>query len=316
VPGVYTELSTARLLVMEEVQGIPIPDAPEGDSRKEAARQLLESYYQQVLGEGFFHADPHPGNLMWWRDQIYFLDFGMIGEVTPEVREQLLLVLMAFWQEDAAFLAEIMVNLAGDEYPPDLNMDALQAELADLVSEYRHLSLQELRLGPLLQRMTQISIRHNVRLPASLALAGKAFGQMQLATAQLDPTLDPFTVAGAFYFRRVREGVRQWANPRALLYEAQKLRLRVTRLAEALEGLTGARPGRRLQIDIGGYSDIEQTIRRAGRRVALALTAGAAIIAFGVTATSGAAGWLSAGFGILAGLLAVAVLIDVARGRS
>ena len=66
---------------MEEMQGVPVREAPEGDARREAARQLLEAYYQQVLSDGFFHADPHPGNLMWWDDKIYLLDLGMVGEV-------------------------------------------------------------------------------------------------------------------------------------------------------------------------------------------------------------------------------------------
>ena len=83
VPGVYRDLSTSRLLVMEEVQGGPIAKAPQGLERTQAARQLLESFYKQVLVERFFHADPHPGNLKWWRDRIYFLDFGMVGTVGP-----------------------------------------------------------------------------------------------------------------------------------------------------------------------------------------------------------------------------------------
>src|SRR5439155_18742053 len=87
VPGVYHELSTSRLLVMEEIQGVPIRECPKGPERKDAARQLLESYYRQILTDGFFHADPHPGNLMWWNDRIYFLDFGMVGELGPDIRE-------------------------------------------------------------------------------------------------------------------------------------------------------------------------------------------------------------------------------------
>src|SRR5437762_13107845 len=84
---------------MEEIQRVPIRQSEESAARREAARQLLESYYRQILTDGFFHADPHPGNLMWWQDKIYFLDFGMVGEVGPEVRELLVLLLMAFWQE-------------------------------------------------------------------------------------------------------------------------------------------------------------------------------------------------------------------------
>src|SRR5262249_46629631 len=115
VPRVHEDILTARLLVMEEVQGVPIREAPGGDARRAAARPLLESYYRQVLTDGFFHADPHPGNLLWWNDRIYFLDLGMVGEMEPPARELLLLMLLAFWQEDTAFLADVLLVLAGDE---------------------------------------------------------------------------------------------------------------------------------------------------------------------------------------------------------
>src|SRR5207253_8261690 len=134
VPGVYADLSTSRLLVMEEIQGVPIRQAADGPERKEAARQLLESYYRQILTEGFFHADPHPGNLMWWNDKIYFIDFGMVGEVGAELREQLILMLMAFWQEDVTFLADVVLMIAGADQKLDLDVAAFQGELGALLA--------------------------------------------------------------------------------------------------------------------------------------------------------------------------------------
>ena len=113
VPSVYRDLSTSRLLVMEEIQGIPIKQAPAGPERIEAARQLLESYYKQIIVDGFFHADPHPGNLMWWKNRIYFLDFGMVGAVGADFREHLLLLLMALWQDDAAFVTDVTLMMTG-----------------------------------------------------------------------------------------------------------------------------------------------------------------------------------------------------------
>ena len=131
VPGVHRDLSTSRLLVMEEIQGMSITKAPEGPERKEAARQLLESFYRQILVEGFFHADPHPGNLMWWKDRIYFLDFGMVGTLGPEFREYLMLLLMAMWQEDAAFLTEVTLMMTGANDRSDLDAARFQADIGD-----------------------------------------------------------------------------------------------------------------------------------------------------------------------------------------
>ena len=79
---------------MEEIQGGPLSSAPLGEDRTEAARQLIESYYKQILTEGFFHADPHPGNMKWWDGKVYFLDFGMVGEIGPDLREGLVLLLL------------------------------------------------------------------------------------------------------------------------------------------------------------------------------------------------------------------------------
>jgi ubiquinone biosynthesis protein len=316
VPRVYTDLSTSRLLVMQEVQGIPVQQAPEGEERRAAGRQLLEAYYQQVLGEGFFHADPHPGNLMWWDGTIYLLDLGMVGEVDAELRGSMLLLLLAFWQEDSAFLAELLAGLSSERPHPEFDPGGFQEALAAIVARYRNLSLSELRLGPLLEELTEVSIRHHVRLPASLALVGKAFGQMQLTVAELDPTLDPFSAAERFYLRQLVRQVRESANPRQLLLEAHKLRIRAGRLLEGVERAIGVRPGGGLQVDQRGGEDLRRAIGQAGRRLAIGLTAAAAMIATAVTATAAhAAGWTTPAFAAAAGLLTGGLLVDVLRGR-
>src|SRR5215204_7524863 len=74
VPRVHERYTSRRLLVLEWVEGVPVMQAPPGDARAEAARQLVESYFRQILGVGFFHADPHPGNMLWADDRVWFLD--------------------------------------------------------------------------------------------------------------------------------------------------------------------------------------------------------------------------------------------------
>ena len=316
VPLVHHNILTPRLLVMEEVQGIPVREAPEGEARKEAARQLLESYYRQVLTEGFFHADPHPGNLMWWKDKIYFLDFGMVGEIEPASKELMLLLLLAFWQEDSAFLGDILLMLAGEQGRPDLDVEAFKEELGNLMQRYRHSSLKELRLGPILDELTEISLRHDIRMPASLALAGKAFGQMQLATAELDPTLDPFSVAGSFFFRQLTDRARQAANPQRMVYEGQKLMVRLTRIVEGLERVLGVRSGPSLRVEFRGTERLEAVIRRSGRRVAFAVAGGAALLSAALTASSAHLSvWIPALLGGLGVALIVGLLTDLARSR-
>ncbi len=313
VPGIYGEISTSRLLVMEEIQGIPIGMAPEGPERKEAAYQLVESYYRQILVEGFFHADPHPGNLMWWNDKIYFLDFGMVGEIGPEMREELMLLLMAFWQEDADFLTSVTLSLAGLSPNTDFDQVAFRNELDELMAAYRHSSLEDIQLGAILQSMTEISLRHHVPLPASLTLTGKALAQMQFVTADLDPTIDPFEVAGRFLMRNLIDQIRGKADAKKLYFQAQKFRVRASNIVEALERLVGAKPGPRPSIDFRAVK-LEEAFRRAGRHFALGVTAAAALLGAAITGSSTNVGeWVPAVFGLLGAGLTTGLVVDMLR---
>jgi predicted unusual protein kinase regulating ubiquinone biosynthesis (AarF/ABC1/UbiB family) len=315
VPGVHRDLSTSRLLVMEEIQGGPIAQAPEGRERTQAARQLLESFYKQVLVEGFFHADPHPGNLMWWKDRIYFLDFGMVGTVGADFREHMMLLLMALWREDAGFLTDVTLMMTSASDRSDLDVSKLQAEIGEVMAKYRTVALAEMQIGPILQEMSEIALRHRLPLPASLTLSAKALAQVQLATADLDPELDPFEVAGKFLMRSTLKSMGTALDPKTIVYQSQKIKVRASRYFEAVERLIGARPGEKLQVNIRA-STLETTIRRAGRQLALGLTAGAAGLATGLTAMSArVAGWVPVTFGVVAGLLTIGLLIDVVRRR-
>jgi ubiquinone biosynthesis protein len=318
VPTVHTAYSTSRLLVMQDIGGGPATSAPEGEPRREAARQLLESFYKQILVDGFFHADPHPGNLMWQPDEevLYFLDLGMIGEVGPDLREHMMLLLMAFWQQDAGFLTDVTLMLTGAINKPDLDVVAFQEELGALMAKNRAASLKDIQLGPVLQEMTEIALRHDVALPASLTLTAKALAQMQLAAATLDPDVDPFEVAGRFLMRSVAREVGSKLNPTTLFYQSQRFKVRFQKVVEAIERLIGARPGQKLEVNFRAAS-LETTVRRAGRRLALSLTAGAAILGTALTAVSErVASWLPVAFGIGAGVLTLALLIDLVRRRS
>ena len=318
VPVVHAEYSTSRLLVMQDIGGGPAASAPEGPARRDAARQLLESFYKQILVDGFFHADPHPGNLMWQPEEetLYFLDLGMIGEVGPDLREHMMLLLMAFWQQDVGFLTDVTLMLTGAINRTDLDVEAFQEELGALMARNRGVSIKEIQLGPVLQEMTEIALRHDVALPASLTLTAKALAQMQLAAATLDPDVDPFDVAGKFLMRNLVRGMGAKLDPKTLFYQAQRFKVRFEKVVEAIERLIGARPGQKLEVNFRAAS-LETTIRRAGRRLAISLTAGAAILASALTAVSSnrVAGWVPAAFGVISAGLLLALLVDLIRKR-
>jgi predicted unusual protein kinase regulating ubiquinone biosynthesis (AarF/ABC1/UbiB family) len=313
-PMVYREFSTHRLLVMEQINGGPLFDAPQGAERSEAANQLVESYYEQALAAGFFHADPHPGNLLWSDGQIVFIDLGMVGTIDAHTRDLLGFLLLSFWQEDVAFLGDVLLALA--ERHGKVDVETLRSELGELIERYRHASLTQIQFGPMLQDMTQLCIRNDIRMPASLALIGKALGQMQLAAARLDPSIDPFAIAGRFFSRHMTRNLREVLGPQRVFYNAQKARMRITALIDAVERLTGAKPGFEPSITVKGTERLENILRQAGRRLAAGMTAAAAFLICGVTAAFGhvplALTWTFASVGIVFALL---LFVDLVRRR-
>lgn len=282
-----------------------------GRARKEAARELLESYYHQILGVGFFHADPHPGNMKWWNDRIYLLDFGMVGEVDQETREYLMLLLLAYSRQDTGFLADVMLMLSGDDRRTDLDAEAFERDLAAFVSRHHGASLQQIEIGPTLQGLTEISTRHRVRLPASLALTGKALAQMQLTASELDPELDPLSVASRFMLRSMVGRARGGVDPQRVLYEAQKLKVRVTQMADSLARMTGARPGSQFQVRFTGTERLEETVRAGARRLALAIVAGTSIVGATVTVDASVGNWLPILLGTVGGLFTLGLAGDL-----
>jgi len=123
-------------------------------------------------------------------------------------------------------------------------------------------------------------------------------------------------VAGSFLMRSVSGGMRGRMDPKRLFYEAQKLRVRFVRLVESVERLSGARPGPKLQVQFRGIEPLEEAVRRGTRRLSLALTAGGALVATAITASSThVAGWVPISLGSAGGLLTAGLVADLVRRR-
>ena len=278
VPRCHRNLSTARLLVMDEVVGgVPLSESPAGEERTEATRELMQVYYRQVLEEGFFHADPHPGNLLWADGTIWLLDLGMVGRLDAQTRRQLLLVLLAFVQGDIELLVDVVLDLSGAEQE-GFDRAAYRSDLDSVLETIRGRSLEEIRIVELLNELTAISLRHGVQLPASFVMVGKALSQIELTVTELAPEIDPFEEARRFFMSSLRRRFIDRADPQQLVFEAERLRYRIGQISEGLATAVGNRPGRKLEVRFTSQA-LERRIVRTGRMVALGLGAGLTWIA-------------------------------------
>src|SRR5262249_30271740 len=152
--AVYPERCSRRVLTMEMLQGVPGPSAATsaGIELRQFARRAATMYLSMIFRDGFYHADPHPGNYVILPGGVVgVLDCGMVGRLDDDLREEIEAMVLAIGERDAEGLAERVVRLGSA--PHDLDLQALRADLADFVAEYGTRTLEELDLGAALGEM-------------------------------------------------------------------------------------------------------------------------------------------------------------------
>ena len=238
----------------------------------------------------------------------------MVGELGPEVREILILLLLAFARDDPKFLAESILLLAGEDRRAELDLESMERDFADFIERFRIGSLRDIQIGPMLDGMMQIASRHGVRLPASLALSGSVRPDAD-GSDEAGSDARPVPRHRALSPSQRRPAAPKQADPQQLYYEAEKIKLRIVRFVEAVERATGARPGQKLQVDFLGAASIEDAIRGVGRRLALAAGAASGLVGAAATAAASTAGWIPIAFACVGGVFGAWLALDLARRR-
>jgi ubiquinone biosynthesis protein len=243
---------------------------------------------KMVVRDGFFHADPHPGNLFFLPgNRIAFIDFGMVGRVPPQRRDELLTLLLGLVQRDAGAVAEVLVDWAGDDAPNDDN--ALRTDIESFVDTYHGVPLAELSLGDMLGDVTAILRSHRLMLPADLALLIKVFITLEGLGRSLDPS---FHMAGEAQ-PLLRQALRERYTPKELAKRSfGTLRRLVTLLGhlpnDLAQGLRAVRRGRvQVQIDVTDLRPVADQLDRAAQRIAVSLVVAALIVGSSIVMTVG-----------------------------
>lgn len=173
IPRSYPDLCTSRVLTMEYLDGIKLSQTERvragGFDMEEVARRGADLYLKMIFVHGFYHADPHPGNLILMPGNVIgLLDFGMVGRIDDILREDVEDMLLALGERDPAQLSQVIMRL-GDT-PRDLDRAALGNDLADFVGHYAHQSIESINLSAALNEMTEIIRRYRIMLPARIAM--------------------------------------------------------------------------------------------------------------------------------------------------
>ncbi|KAF1722158.1 ABC1 kinase family protein [Pseudoxanthomonas wuyuanensis] len=324
IPGVYWQWTGERLNVQAFVDGISACDLDVADAagldRKLLARRGAETILKMVLEDGFFHADPHPGNIFFLPgNRIGLIDFGMIGRLSEQRRFQIAQLLHGLAAHDADAVIEVLLDWT--DGAADINEQRLQADTDAFVDQYRGVPLKQLSLGAMLQDVTLILRDHNLALPPDLALMIKTFVTLEGLGRQLDPDFDMAAEARPFLettlLRRHSPGVMIRRGWRAL-GSATDLLMRLPKDLGQL--LRNARRGKlHMEIDVPTLKPFGDQVNHAANRLTLGVVTAALIIGSSIVmhagSSGGGRGWPTLGvLGFIgAALGGVGILISIWR---
>jgi ubiquinone biosynthesis protein len=207
VPRVYWEWTSSSMNVQEHIEGIRGDDLEAIDkaglSRKALAARAADAMLKMILVDGFFQADPHPGNMMCLPgNRIALIDFGMVGRLSSVRRNQIVDLLAGFVHQDEEPMLEVLLDWRGDDA---VNESRLAADLGELALDFSDAQLKDLRIGVLLHRVMSILREHSIVLPTDLSLLFKALISLEGFGRQYDPQFCLVDHVGPFLKRAMSE---------------------------------------------------------------------------------------------------------------
>ena len=189
VPQTFDEYCTRRILTMQYIDGIKISELPRSSKvydKKLIAKRGVQSVFKQILIDGFFHADPHPGNLFVLKDnKICFIDFGMMGRLDKEFVDNLSRLFIFLIDYDVNNIIHQLLNMGLIDEQVD--MKSFKYDLMDIMDLYYGSQLQEIDLGNMLRELTLLLGKYKVTLPRELVLLSRALIIIESVGKDLDP---------------------------------------------------------------------------------------------------------------------------------
>ncbi len=324
VPNAFPELSSARILVMEQIDGIKASDIGRlreaGHDLTLLAERGARLVMEQIFTHGFFHADPHPGNIFFLPGNVVcFIDFGQMGRLLFKDRESFIALVASIVSGDENRVTSAVLNMTVQQ--GEFDRDALALDISEFMSRYLHLSIGELEIGKIHWELLRLFSRHHMFLKPGLYLMLKALGTAEGVGLMLDPQVEMLSLAKPF----IKKIKKQRLSPKRMAMEAAETSSQYMSLlrdlpVETRSVLAMLRQGKvRLELEHHGLRPLEKTLYQISNKIAFAIVLASLIIGSSLVVLSGIRPkWHDipiigiAGF-LIAGFMGFALLISILR---
>ena len=282
VPRVFDDLTSKRILTMEYIEGFKITDCEilerEGYNKKDIANKLANSFFKQVFEDGFFHGDPHPGNIFIKDGKIYFLDFGLVGELDSSLKKWLTKAMIATALEDTETLVDF-VNVVGIKKGP-VNNSILYDDLNIMVKKYINASLKSIKISSLFKEIFDITDRNNIEFPKEFVTLVRAIVILEGVVAKIDPDLEIIECIFPYIKERNKEAMLNSLDKDKLIMGAYKFASKSfevpAKFSELVDSLSNGRT--KVKVEVTGLDKPLTDLNRMVNRIAFAVIVGCIII--------------------------------------
>ena len=288
VAEIYWNFSSPKLLVMEWIDGIPLLSANfdniniDGDkitSPKAITTLLFRAFCQQIYVDGFFHADPHPGNLFYLPDgRIALLDCGMVGKLDPRTQQILIEMLLAIVDLDVQRCAQLTLQLATSAQPVVLS--SLESDYDRMLRKYYNLSLSQLNFSLVIYEILQIARNNKIRLPSNMGLYAKTIANLEGVARTLNPELNFVDEIQPLITDLIRRQILGNSPMRSLLRTALDFKSLSLQSPRQIELLLDRFTSETLQwkLSIQGLDNLRRTMDDAANRLSFSILVGSLIM--------------------------------------
>ncbi|AHF07119.1 ABC1 kinase family protein [Desulfitobacterium metallireducens] len=208
IPKIYWDYSTKKILTLEFVHGVKLSQFEDltalGYSLKTIGENLVKAMFKQILIDGFFHGDPHPGNIFILPGQIISLiDFGMVGRLSSEMKYNFSSLVIGMMRKKTKDMVDAVLDMG--IAPSDVNMKLLYRDVDNLREKYLDVAMSEIHLGEAVNDLFKVAYRHRIQIPADLVLLGKSLLSLEGIVEQLDPEISIIDIAQPYGKQLLKE---------------------------------------------------------------------------------------------------------------
>lgn len=206
-PVIEKTMTTSKVLVMEYVEGFQIDNSQKldegGYDRNEIGSKLVDNYIKQVIEDGFFHADPHPGNIRIREGQIVWIDMGMMGRLSHKDKQLIKQGIKAVVLKDTNELKSIILQMG--VYTQKINQVQLYSDIDAMLEKYSSLELGNLNMGLLFEEISSIALSHHISLPKGVSMLGRGMITLEGVICKISPDVNIIAIASNRIFGNMKE---------------------------------------------------------------------------------------------------------------